>query len=572
MKLVLVIALRNFLRQRRRNILLGSAIAFGIMILTLANAFSKGITENLLNEIVIYVAGHIKVQAVEQGRYMTPIIRDREHVLKVVSQNITGISYTSEEVAGFCRAVGNGKGDYVYIVGIKPSQGFYNQFNLIKGNYRNFENQDIVNPLIVTQQKAKSLNVKIGDQVRIRFENVNGQNQTGILTLVGIVKGQNMFMDMAIFTPLKDLKKLMGYQEHETGGLKIILQEPKTAIEKADLIHKALKPQPALIPASLNNKDIPIILLPLDKEASANILTKIWSEATTADVKTEGAIISQHFASLYNLSPGDSLNFNYQERYAASVLHELEIKKIVSFRPGIPDNTIFVGYNAFFDIYNHHLPASFSKSVYDIALMQEDPAIWQVIATEYRLLPRTKTTDAYNKKIKEVIKDKRHQGTMDISSMYETASQIVKMEQVFNGVTLVASCILFFIIMIGILNSLRMTVRERTREIGTMRAIGMRRKDIRRVFIMETILLAIFSWLVGLLTGLLIMKLLALYQFAPDNALNMLMKDRSLFFVPTIGSALMNLILILFFAIGTSFFPANKAAKLRPVEAFRHQT
>ena len=73
---LLQISFRNFLRQKRRNILLGIAIAFGVMVLTVANAFSQGISDNLLNRVVIYMTGHIRVNVMENGRYMTPIVRN----------------------------------------------------------------------------------------------------------------------------------------------------------------------------------------------------------------------------------------------------------------------------------------------------------------------------------------------------------------------------------------------------------------------------------------------------------------------------------------------------------------
>ena len=66
------------------------------------------------------------------------------------------------------------------------------------------------------------------------------------------------------------------------------------------------------------------------------------------------------------------------------------------------------------------------------------------------------------------------------------ASEVLKLEQVLNLITIIAVLILFFIILIGVVNTLRMTIRERTREIGTIRAIGMQKKDVRNVFILES--------------------------------------------------------------------------------------
>jgi ABC-type lipoprotein release transport system permease subunit len=61
MPVIFNIALRNILRQKRRNLLLGIAITFGAMVLILANAFSHGITKVLFERIVKYTNGHVAV-------------------------------------------------------------------------------------------------------------------------------------------------------------------------------------------------------------------------------------------------------------------------------------------------------------------------------------------------------------------------------------------------------------------------------------------------------------------------------------------------------------------------------
>ena len=59
MNVILKISLRNLLRQKRRNLLLGSGIAFGMCLLVLANAFSHGISDILLNKMIVYMTGHM---------------------------------------------------------------------------------------------------------------------------------------------------------------------------------------------------------------------------------------------------------------------------------------------------------------------------------------------------------------------------------------------------------------------------------------------------------------------------------------------------------------------------------
>ena len=98
-------------------------------------------------------------------------------------------------------------------------------------------------------------------------------------------------------------------------------------------------------------------------------------------------------------------------------------------------------------------------------------------------MKRCNTTDEYTKIFKEMGRSKFKGIMVSVQSMYETASAVLNVEFALNLITLAAGLILFCIILIGVVNTLRMTIRERTREIGTMRASGCRRKMYFRVLL-----------------------------------------------------------------------------------------
>ncbi|MFC1617401.1 FtsX-like permease family protein [Candidatus Margulisiibacteriota bacterium] len=566
---IISIAFNNFIKQRRRNFLLGVAIAFGVMVLTLANSFSRGISDNLLNKVIIFMSGHMKVNVIEQSRYMAPIIRDREKVVSILKKELDGVVAIYEDIGAFGRAVGNSKGDYVYIIGTVIDENFKGQFSLIKGDYENFDKSTYPNPVIMSKQKAEYLKLKIGDQIRIRIENVNGQYETGIMTLAAIAKSQNMFMDYAIFTKQKNLKKIMGYKEYETGALKIVLEDPKTASEKADKLHKALNAETAYIYGKINNQSV--VLLPFRREASGNIIENYINVLERAwDLDTKGVIINSKFAKKLGLENKKDFKLDFDTKYEKAKSYKLKIASLAKYKNNnIPENIVFVKHKDFFRIYNYLLPKN-EVPLTELIKLPITDSLWQEIAKEYVLLERTKTTKEFTKKMKEVMKTKKIQPTMDVATMYETASQVIKMEKVFNIITTLAGAILFFIIMIGVLNSLRMMIRDRTREIGTMRALGMRKISIRNLFLLEMLFLAIASWVAGIIIAVIIMKLLALIQFSADNPMNMLMVDRRLYFVTTIGNIIRNFVIVFGFVILTTYFPARKAAQMKPADALRH--
>jgi ABC-type antimicrobial peptide transport system permease subunit len=174
------------------------------------------------------------------------------------------------------------------------------------------------------------------------------------------------------------------------------------------------------------------------------------------------------------------------------------------------------------------------------------------------------------KKLSLMTKTKWKGNSIDVRTMYESADEILQFESAMKLIALVAIIILFFIILIGVLNTLRMTIRERTREIGTVRAIGMHKRDVMRLFITETLLLTIISCLCGIVLAFITMGIISLFSFETESILSIILVDRKIYFLPEASSIIINFILILFMAGLTAFFPAKRASKLSSVEALRH--
>jgi putative ABC transport system permease protein len=158
-----------------------------------------------------------------------------------------------------------------------------------------------------------------------------------------------------------------------------------------------------------------------------------------------------------------------------------------------------------------------------------------------------------------------------VRTMYEAASDILKLESVLNLITLWAVVTLFLIILIGVLNTLRMTIRERTREIGTLRAVGFQARQILGLFLLETFYLALFSCAAGIALGFVLMEGLSLITFhTENNPLGMLLVRGHLFFAPTVWGTLSGVLLITAMAVATAILPSRTAARLPPADALRH--
>jgi putative ABC transport system permease protein len=129
---------------------------------------------------------------------------------------------------------------------------------------------------------------------------------------------------------------------------------------------------------------------------------------------------------------------------------------------------------------------------------------------------------------------------------------------------------------IGIMNIMLATVTERTREIGIRRALGAKRGDIVRQFLVETVVLSVIGGLSGILIGLscpLVIGWLrnGLAQLSPRAYASL--PDVAKEMTPIIVGYSVPLAFCISVAVGVIFgiYPAIRAAQMDPIEALRHE-
>jgi putative ABC transport system permease protein len=130
--------------------------------------------------------------------------------------------------------------------------------------------------------------------------------------------------------------------------------------------------------------------------------------------------------------------------------------------------------------------------------------------------------------------------------------------------------ILIAIVVTGIMNTMWIAIRERTREIGTLRAIGMQRSGVLWMFMLESLLLGLFSAMAGAVAGVAIAAgLNALHIHVPLGVQLFLMSDHLQLAVHArlIVQAIVALTAVTALA---ALYPSFRAARLQPVTAMSH--
>ena len=143
---------------------------------------------------------------------------------------------------------------------------------------------------------------------------------------------------------------------------------------------------------------------------------------------------------------------------------------------------------------------------------------------------------------------------MAMSTMVESMSTI--MNTLSIAISVIAS-ISLLVGGIGVMNIMLVSVTERTREIGTRKALGATNNDIRVQFVVESIIVCLIGGLIGIVVGTILGYIGSSLISEPSY--------------PTFGYIALAAGFSMAIGVFFGYYPANKAAKLDPIEALRYE-
>ena len=439
------IAFRNTGRQKKRTVLLAGAIAFGVLVVTLLNGFTGGVSRNIERALTDLIGGHVYVSGTEltESRLIIDVIRDAEGSGSPLAAAVAEVEGQIAEVNRRSRTLGTlifgSKQTNQFIEGVdwhgEPS--FFPSLALIDGALPGPEAR---NALILPESAAERLRVAVGDQVLARVATVTGQQNVGEFVLAATIEESGIAAFSPAFVRLDYLVELIGTGAGEFQLLHLYLRDPRQADRVAEVLRARLPTAPE------------------------------------------------------------------QEREQED--------------DGGPQSGP---------------PGSFGAGVTRLA---DDEEPWQ--GTRY-----------------------------EITTIDDVMAQVSDLFRVLNIVSLVVFLILLAITMVGVVNTFRMVLLERIREIGTMRAVGMQRGAVRAIFMMEAGFIGLLGALGGLVLAAVAMLVLSQLPLDTDSPLQFFLDDgRLTFAVPPLSMAA-NVAILLALSLLAAFIPARRAARMHPAVALR---
>ncbi len=144
----------------------------------------------------------------------------------------------------------------------------------------------------------------------------------------------------------------------------------------------------------------------------------------------------------------------------------------------------------------------------------------------------------------------------------------------YYHIALLGRVLVFFLLLIlaaitaiSVSNTMLMSVKERTREIGTMMALGTKRKGVLGLFLLESFSLSFLSSVIGVLLGIGITEWFSRRGIVEGLALVL---EGKLYPILELQPIIISFMWILVIGTAGGLYPAHKAANLDPIEALRY--
>jgi putative ABC transport system permease protein len=183
------------------------------------------------------------------------------------------------------------------------------------------------------------------------------------------------------------------------------------------------------------------------------------------------------------------------------------------------------------------------------------------------LLDDTKYTETVRKEVERLIAAKGWD--LEMKTWIDLADSYWAVVKIYDNIFFFLNIVIVLVIVSSIINTLSMTVMERVTEIGTIRAIGMKRSGIVNLFLSEGFLLGVLGSIAGILIAIALIKVVNIFgiETSPPPGQN---RGYTQYILVNPLTVLYSFSLTTVTALAGAILPALKAGRLSVVDALRY--
>lgn len=289
----------------------------------------------------------------------------------------------------------------------------------------------------------------------------------------------------------------------------------------------------------------------------------------------QGLILSEKVAEKLNVEIGDRLLMKCQTHTGQQNVGEFVLTSILIDSSIFGSTTAYANISYVNELLNLDSDEYMTLGIYLEDMDQIDPAaeaLYENLKTKVSMFDRDSGEDDENPIIAMLGQQDEEEWDglrFQLMTLNDIMKEVQQIVNVLNTAALIILLVLFGIIMVGVTNTFRMVLMERTKEIGTMRAVGMQRGIVRKLFLYEAFFIAVIGVISGLILAGITMFILMQIYWGVETPAFMLMKNGYMTFMVSPWQVLLNFILVSALTLLAAFFPSNKAARLQPADALR---
>ncbi len=247
LKQTVMLALKNLTRQKRRNIVLALAIAFGFFVVTMINGLITGMIGNLEEGITqitggtVLIAGNEKIPSENEDErdLLINIVRDRDYIKSVVEKCNIDYKYCSCYSLSMGQVIFEGRKALCQMYGRDFSESdFLKNLRIVKGSLENLSDPK---SLIISQKLADTLNLDIGDEVIYSTTTIYNQKNVDDFKVGLIIKENTFVTSTQIYAQIETVNKLIEIPEGGYSTFTIFLKNKNLQNKVANQIENAIR-------------------------------------------------------------------------------------------------------------------------------------------------------------------------------------------------------------------------------------------------------------------------------------------------------------------------------------------